>query len=204
MGKVIILNGSPRAPKSNSKMYSEIFVKKFKDNCDYFNINNRNHEQLIKTIKDNNYSDLVFAFPLYADAVPVGLLKFLKELEKANIENRPTISIMINCGFYEPKQNDIAIRIMKVFAKKTGYKYGSTLKIASGEGTPSTFFKYFLFRKIKKFAISIRNKKYQDFVYTMPISRKLFLKASTIYWTRYGKRNGISKKEMSTMLIEDK
>lgn len=205
MAKVIILNGSPRAVKSNSKIYSDIFIKKFPSEADYFNITKFNHEQLINQIKQGNYEDIIFAFPLYADGIPVTLLNFLKKLEQENIENKPTISIMINCGFFEPKQNNIAIRMIKVFAKINNYRYGSTMRIASGEATPTiSIYKYFLSNKIKKFAKSIYNKKYQDFTYTMLITKKLFLKASTIYWTNYGKKNGVSKLEMSTMKIEDK
>lgn len=205
MAKVLILNGSPRAAKSNSKIYSEIFIKKFPGQVDYFNITKFNHDQLITQINKENYDDILFVFPLYADGIPVTLLNFLKKLELENLENKPTISVMINCGFFEPKQNDIAIRMMKVFAKINNYKYGSTMRIASGEATPTlSIYKYLLSNKIKKFAVALYNKKYKDYTYTMLITKKLFLKASTIYWTNYGKKNGISKLEMSTMKIEDK
>lgn len=36
----------------------------------------------------------------------------------------------------------------------------------------------------------------------MPISKKMFIKASTIYWENYGKKNGISKEQMEIMQIE--
>lgn len=39
------------------------------------------------------------------------------ELNFKNI-NKITISVLINCGFYEYSQNDIAVEMMKLYAKK--------------------------------------------------------------------------------------
>lgn len=65
-------------------------------------------------------SDLLLVFPLYADGLPSPLMGFLQELEKDPPHNRPVISILINCGFLEPEQNDTAIRILRRFARRTG------------------------------------------------------------------------------------
>ena len=53
MGKIMILNGSPRAPKSNSKKYSEIFMKYSRLQCDYFNITKSNHLKLIAEMESS-------------------------------------------------------------------------------------------------------------------------------------------------------
>ena len=39
------------------------------------------------------------------------------ELNFKNI-NKITISVLINCGFYEYSQNDIAVEMIKLYAKK--------------------------------------------------------------------------------------
>lgn len=202
MGKIIILNGSPRAPKSNSKIYSQIFMKKTEEQNEYFNISKKNHLELCEKL--DNFSDILFVFPLYADGVPVTLLNFLKTLENNPPKNKPVVSIMINCGFMEPEQNNVAVRIMEMFCKRNGYKLGSVLKIASGEAILSTPFKIMVSSKIKKFAASVSKKSYTQLQVTMPISKKMFLSASTKYWENYGKKNGITKEEMSTMKIEGK
>ena len=36
----------------------------------------------------------------------------------------------------------------------------------------------------------------------MPISKTMFVKASTAYWERCGKKNGVTKEEMATVQIE--
>lgn len=201
MGSVIILNGSPRAPKSNSKRYAELFVKSCECKTEYYNITKNNHEELCGKLGD--FSDVLLVFPLYADGIPVTLLNFLKNLEKNPPLQKPTISVLINCGFFEYRQNDTAVNMIELFCKQNGYRMGSVLKIGSGEAILDTPFKVFVTRKIKKLAASVSNEKYCTQHATMPITKGMFLKASTAYWTKYGKKNGITKEMMETMKIED-
>lgn len=201
MGSIIILNGSPRAPKSNSKRYAELFVKSCDCKTEYYNITKNNHEELCGKLGD--FSDVLLVFPLYADGIPVTLLNFLKNLEKNPPLQKPTISVLINCGFFEYRQNDTAVNMIELFCKQNGYRMGSVLKIGSGEAILDTPFKVFVTRKIKKLAASVSNKKYCTQHATMPITKGMFLKASTAYWTNYGKKNGITKEMMETMKIED-
>ena len=201
MGSVIILNGSPRAPKSNSKRYAELFVKSCECKTEYYNITKNNHEELCGKLGD--FSDVLLVFPLYADGIPVTLLNFLKNLEKNPPLQKPTISVLINCGFFEYRQNDTAVNMIELFCKQNGYRMGSVLKIGSGEAILDTPFKVFVTRKIKKLAASVSNEKYCTQHATMPITKGMFLKASTAYWTNYGKKNGITKEMMETMKIED-
>ncbi len=201
MENIIILNASPRAPKSNSKIYAQIFQKYSKLPTEYFNINKLNHMEICNKIEQ--FSQVLFVFPLYADSIPVTLLNFLKTLENNPPKNKPVISVLINCGFIEPEQNDTAVKIMQIFCKQNGYVFGSVLKIGSGEAILETPFRFFVSRKIKKLASSLKNKNYGVFKTTMPISKNTFIKASTNYWINYGKKNGVSKEEMQTMKIEN-
>ncbi len=200
MENIIILNASPRAPKSNSKTYAQIFQKYSKLPTEYFNINKLNHMEICNKIKQ--FSQLLFVFPLYADSIPVTLLNFLKTLENNPPKNKPVISVLINCGFIEPEQNDTAVKIMKIFCKQNGYVFGSVLKIGSGEAILETPFRFFVSRKIKKLADSVSKKKFCELKVTMPITKKAFLKASESYWINYGRKNGLSKEEMQTLKIE--
>ena len=202
MDKVLILNASPRAPRSNSKEYAKLFSKFYHGKTEYLDIKRTNHAALIEKLSD--FSDLLFVFPLYADSIPVTLLNFLKDLEQVTPARKPTISVLINCGFIEPQQNDIAVEMMRLFCRENSYPFGSVLKIGSGEAILSTPFQVFLNAKVKKLAHSIFLHRYQVFQVTMPIPKRMFLKASSIYWEEYGKRNGCSKEKMQTMLIEGK
>ena len=79
MAAIMILNGSPRAPRSNSKQYAELFSKSCRSETEYFQITRTNHLELCRAVE--RFSDLLFVFPLYADGIPVTLLNFLKVLE---------------------------------------------------------------------------------------------------------------------------
>lgn len=202
MGKIMILNGSPRASVSNSKRYADIFMKCCRGGVEYFSVSKNNHNDLCGEMEQ--FSDVLLVFPLYTDAVPVTLLNFLKTLEMDQPHRKPVISVLINCGFMEPMQNDIAVKMIELFCRQNGYKFGSVLKIGSGEAILSTPFKIFAILKIKKLANSISVQKYESMEVTMPITKRMFIKASTAYWLRYGAKNGCTKEEMDTMMIESR
>lgn len=201
MGKCLILNASPRAPRSNSKKYAEIFSEKSSYETEYAAITRSNHLQLCERLPA--YSDVVLVFPLYADGIPVTLLNFFKTLEANPPREKPVVSVIINCGFLEPAQNDIAVSMVRLFCKQNGYRFGSVLKIGSGEAILDTPFKRMVVSKIKKFAASIADGQYRELQTTMPLSKRLFIRASTRYWVLYGQKNGVSKEEMQTMKIEN-
>ena len=150
----------------------------------------------------SEYTDVLLVFPLYADALPVGLLDFLKSLEAHPPGKKPVISVLINCGFLESGQNDVAVKMLRFFAQRNGYRMGSVLKLGSGEAILATPFKYVAVRAIKKLARSLDNGQYRQIEATMPLNKRLFLWASTVYWTLYGKRFGTSAKQMRTLRIE--
>ena len=202
MGKILILNGSPRAPKSNSKRYAEIFMRYCTAETDYRNITKKNHEELCAAL--SGYTDVLFAFPLYADSLPVGFLNFLKALEACPPAHKPVVSILINCGFLEAEQSEVAIRMMRLFCRRNGYVMGSVLMLGSGEAILDTPFKYVATRNIRRLAQSMVSGRYHTLSATMALSKYLFRLAADIYWTFYGKRFGTTRRQMQTMEVEGK
>lgn len=201
MGKIMLINASPRAPKSNSKQYAEMFAKMCRAEAAYFAVSRNNHRELCHAMED--FSDVLLVFPLYADGLPVTLMHFLKTLEQNAPRRKPRVSVLINCGFMEPEQNDIAVQMVRLFCRQNGYPFSSVLKIGSGEAILSTPFRILVRAKMKKLAAAIAAGKSQTWKVTMPISKNMFLRASTVYWTNYGKRNGITKEQMQSMQIEE-
>ena len=112
------------------------------------------------------------------------------------------VSILINCGFLEPEQNDVAIDMVKLFCRKNGLTFGSVLKIGSGEAILQTPFRWLVERKIRRLASSIEKGIPLAQQVAMPLTKNMFLKASEKYWESYGKKNGITRDEMETMSIE--
>lgn len=200
MGRVMMINGSPRAPKSNSKKYAEMFAKACPEQTAYYAVTKSNHVELCQSMAD--FFDVLLVFPLYADGIPVTLMCFLDTLEQYAPAHRPRISVLINCGFLEPEQNNIAVDMLRLYCKRNGFPFGSVLQIGSGEAILSTPFRIFVRPKIKKLAAAVAAGQEQTWTVTMPISKRMFLRASTTYWTNYGKRNGVTKEQMATMQIE--
>lgn len=200
MAKLLILNGSPRAPRSHSKRYGALLAQCCSLSSDYFPISRTNHAALCKKLGE--YDHVLLVFPLYADAIPVTLLNFLKTLERNPPARKPVISVLINCGFLEYRQNDVAVEMVALFCRQNGYSMGSVLKIGSGEAILDTPFRFLVVRKIKQLGKAIAQEDHRTLHVTMPLSPRLFLRASTAYWTGYGRKNGVTKEEMSTMDIE--
>lgn len=200
MGKLIIINGSPRAPRSNSKRYADLFKACWVETVDEYSVTSKKHASVCQTL--GSYSDVLLVFPLYADGIPVTLMHFLKEWELHKLPASPMIHVLINCGFLEPEQNETACEMIRLFCRQNGLTPGSTLCIGSGEAILDTPFSFLVRRKIKRLADSIRRKSPRQLKVTMPLPPSLFVRASTNYWTQYGAKNQLTREEMETMSIE--
>ena len=200
MGNLLILNGSPRAPRSNSRRYAQIFSSCYGENTEYFDITKRNHPELCAKLA--GASHVLFVFPLYADGLPVTLLNFLKSLEAAPPQNKPAVSVLINCGFLEPHQNDVAVDMVRLFCLENGYPFGACLKIGGGEAILGTPFAFLVRRSIRALARAVAAGRSAELAVTMPLSPRSFVRASTRYWTQMGAANGCTPEQMASMDIE--
>ena len=200
MVNIMVINGSPRAPKSNSRQYAGLFAKYCPVDNAYYTVRRDNHALLCHAMEE--FTDILLVFPLYADGIPSTLLQFLKTLGSSQAQHKPRVSVLINCGFIEPEQNDVAVEMIQLFCKQNGYPFGSVLKIGSGEAILTTPFRFLVRTKIKKLAASIAAREYGVWQVTMPLSKRMFIRASSRYWERYGMQNGLSKEQMASMDIE--
>lgn len=200
MDSVLILNGSPRAPRSNSKRYAQLFSEACPLETVYFDLIKTEQAKVLEAMEET--SRVLLVFPLYVDGLPVVLLEFLKYLEEHPPENRPTLSVLINCGFLELEQNNIAVEMIRLFARKNGYPMGAVLKIGGGEAILDTPFRGFARAKIRALARAVAKDRERVMGVTMPLPKKLFLKASSRYWEEYGRKNGVTREQMETMEIE--
>ncbi len=198
---LLILNGSPRAPRSNSKRYAEAFCRYWRGTVETEPLLRGDINALCE--KAGAADQVLLVFPLYADGLPTVLLSFLKAWERSMGEKKPTVSVLINCGFYEPEQNRVAVDMVRLFCKQTGCPFGSVLAIGSGEAILDTPFRFLVGRKLRKLAGAMARGRAVSLQCTMPISKGMFLRASTTYWTRYGQRFGRTAAELDTMDIEE-
>ncbi len=200
MGNVLIINGSPRAVKSNSKQYAQLLVGYLSQPSKTMAITHRNHQKICDEMQECD--DVVFVFPLYADSIPATLLQFLKYYEKYETKHTPRVHVIVNCGFIESMQNNVCLEMMKIFCQKNKLPIGSTLSIGSGEAILGTPFKVFVKLALYRFARALMKQRPKQYAVSMPLTKKIFIRASTNYWIKYGKQYGVSKAEMETMLIE--
>ena len=95
-----------------------------------------------RSLRSNSQKFILFVFPLYVDSLPCCVLEFLDCLCQNLPDSRPTVHLMINCGFLETEQNSIAIKTLQFFCKKYGFPFGSCLSIGSGEAILTPPFDY--------------------------------------------------------------
>lgn len=132
--KIGIINGSPRGKKSNSEIlinYLYSLLEGHKINK-YYSFFNKIDSEIKSEI--HNTDALIFAFPLYVDSIPSSLLDILVKFEEEKIINSKTkIYCIVNNGFFEGKQNQLAILQMKNWCKKIGAEWGQGVGIGAGE-----------------------------------------------------------------------
>ncbi len=177
-------------------------MKYLKTDSKEFLLNKNNYDEISKELFSAQAAILIF--PLYVDCIPSILLGFLNRLEKLGekYKSRPTIYIIINCGFIENEQNEVAISMIEYFLMKNNFKYGGALSIGSGEAILDSPFRGMVTSKIKKMAKAIEHGETISIKTQMPISKSLFVKVGNKYWSIKGSSHGKTKMEMKTMEIK--
>ena len=135
--KITVINGSPKAVKSNSEILENYLSSLLKENeiKKYYSISFKLNDKMKNEIYNSDV--LIFLFPLYVDGIPSNLLKLLVEFEKEKvIKSGSKIYCVVNNGFYEGKQNFLALLHMKNWCKKVKAKWGQGIGIGSGELLP--------------------------------------------------------------------
>ena len=135
--KITLINGSPKAVKSNSEILGNYLSSLLKENeiKKYYSISFKLNDKIKNEIYNSDV--LIFLFPLYVDGIPSNLLKLLVKFEKENVIRPKTkIYCIVNNGFYEGKQNFLALLHMKNWCKKVNAKWGQGIGIGSGELLP--------------------------------------------------------------------
>ena len=196
MGKLLIVNGSPRAPRSNSRRYIEQFLPCWGETADQYTALRGG------PLSPEDCTDLLLVFPLYADGIPAVLMRTLKELAVWRGTARPRIHVLVNCGFLEPEQTRPAVEMVRFFCQRYGFPWGMALQIGSGEAILNTPFSFLVRRGLRRLAAGMRAGRSEVLSVRMPLNRRMFVWASGRYWTDYGAKNHITAGEMRTMEIE--
>lgn len=136
---ISIINGSPRITNSNSEILAKMLVDTLGAKHSYhkMKISTATKELADNDIKHLRKADcIVLAFPLYIDAIPSHLLRFLPKLGELICEKNAMVYALVNCGFYEGMQTHIALDIIKNWADKYKIDWGQGIGVGAGEMLP--------------------------------------------------------------------
>lgn len=136
--KILMICGSPRPQKSTSQYLLNALKEKLDAEneilvCHVSGVNSNVEQVVLDNIEDAKV--MVLAFPLYVDGIPGSLLKVLSNIESRIKEYKfdCKLYIMVNNGFYDVKQNSIAIDMVWKWCEKCGLKKGRALGVGAGE-----------------------------------------------------------------------
>jgi len=203
--KISIINGSPKAIKSNSEILGNYLSSLLKENeiKEYYSIYARLDDKIKNEI--HNSDILIFLFPLHVDGIPSNLLKLLVKFEEEKIIKSETkIYCIVNNGFYESKQNRLAILQIKNWCEKVNARWGQGIGVGAGELLPHLK-KYPLGRGplknlgkvLDKFSANILTLKSDEDIYVNPNWLKsLYFFQATISWILKGRKNNLRVREL--------
>ena len=203
--KISIINGSPKAIKSNSEILGNYLSSLLKENKikKYYSISFRLNDENKNEIYNSDV--LIFLFPLYVDGIPSNLLKLLVEFEKKKVIKYGTkIYCIVNNGFYEGKQNQLAILQIKNWCEKVKARWGQGIGVGAGELLP--YLKKYplgqgplknLGKVLDKFSANILTLKSDEDIYINPNWLKsLYFFQGTISWILKGRKNNLRVREL--------
>lgn len=214
--KIALINGSPKPSSSASSLILKDLESLLSEH-EVIQVRIRN-----PVIKEEDMAFLlscevlVFAFPLYVDGIPSHLLSVLEKIEVAKKnENQgyyqdkvPYVYALVNSGFYESKQNSIAIEMMRNFANRAGVCFGQGVGIGAG-GMITSLSNVPLGHGPKKnygvalleIAENIKKKETGDTLFPkMNFPKFFYTKAAQIGWRKTIKQNGLKRNDINRQL----
>jgi len=206
--KISIINGSQKTGASNTELIMEK-LKSLINQSHEINIFNCGLKQLTNEMFDKIISGdvIILMFPLFVHSLPSNTLKMLIGLEDIIKRQQKKDLIMyavVNNGFYEGKQNNIAFEIIKNWCEQTGVKFGGGIGQGAGEMIGHTkdltkdrdLFKN-LTCALKIMTENIEIKQPMEIQYLSPnFPRFLWRFMGVRNWNNLAKNNGLSKKDI--------
>jgi len=149
--KIAAINGSTKPTNSTSaliiKQIESLLGEKVETHHATQLTKSETPPELIASILDSEV--LLIVFPLFVDSLPAPLIEFLSRLEKAATEKpsakkpseektsrpnaaAPRVFAIVNSGFFEAKQNTLALEMVEHFANRVGASWGYGIAIGAG------------------------------------------------------------------------
>lgn len=204
--KVALINGSPKAKDSTSGTLLEDLKYQIAHRADLTELVCRNASLPNGTLEDLRNADAwVFAFPLYMDGIPSHLLSCMIQLEEVGLRNSNIhVYGIVNCGFYEGKQAELAMEVMQNWCAKAGFIWSGGIGVGGGGGlammpktVPGHGPKAPIDQALGILAESILQRNQQNNHYvSVAFPRFLYKMGAQIGWRQMIKANGGRKKDL--------
>lgn len=132
--KIAIINGSPKVRNSASGLLLDKLKENLVGQADLHEV--AIHQDCISQDDIDILTKmdvLVFSFPLYVDGIPGHVLSCLVQLEQVCKKlSQVRIYGIVNCGFFEGVQAELALDILRNFSVKVDAVYGGGIGVGGG------------------------------------------------------------------------
>lgn len=206
--KIGMIDGSPKVKDSCTKELLLELNRLITEGNELIKLS-INSNRMDTTIYDKLYGcdAIVIAMPLYMDGVPSHLLCFMEEMQRF-LRQREAKKIfvytIINNGFYEGRQTDLANQIVENWCEKVGLPWGMGIGVGSGSMVMSVKSvplgrgpKKNLGIALNQLAKRIANQESAENIYVnLNFPRFLYILAAHQGWRYAVKQNGLKKKDL--------
>lgn len=134
--RIALINGSPKVKNSASGTLLEDIKGCLGKNVEVVDFEFHSPTISKEIINELTQMDIwVFFYPLYVDGIPGHLLSCLVQLEEACIQHSDIhIYGVVNCGFYEGIQAELALKILQNWCLRTNFVWGGGIGVGGGGG----------------------------------------------------------------------
>ena len=201
--KICMINGSPKHKDSASGLFLEALERKLGDEIEYNHIAaaSADLQELLNSVRGSDA--IVIAFPLYIDGLPSHLLRLLCSAEPHIAGTAPgakLYGIALN-GFYEGRQNQTSLEMLRNFCERAGLCWGQGAGIGAspmvhaipvGEGLNKK-----MGETLDILAGSIITKQSSDDIFSQTsMPRFLYIMGGNMGWKRQAKENGLIRRDL--------
>lgn len=196
------INCSPRLYKANSDMFLDVVMEHVNEDFSKIYLYNLSFEDVYKKIKEAEC--IVFAFPLYVDAIPSRLIGLIEYMQNKNYKlYGKKIYAIVNCGFLEAKHNNVALDMLKNWCDQNYGTFLGTLSIGAGEvlGAKDSNALYQVIcrnqmKNLRAFGDDINKRKssFRETTLARIVGLKTYCICANVNWDRQMIKNNVVKK----------
>lgn len=200
--KILFLDGSPKTADSTSVYLLKAMEQRLPDS-DILWRSARNCDANALTEELDGCNAFMIAFPLYVDGLPSHLLRVLTQLQPLLAAGTwpGRVYGIINNGFYEAKQNQIAIDILKMWCRKSGLNWGQCVAVGGGGMAQTAPIGngpcISIGKALDAIAANIMTGQQENDIFVEPdFPRFLYKSMAHIGWRTQAKQNGLRVKDI--------